>query len=90
VITACVHAVDILLSAHYPQLAAVFIGIGAAGPMAFFSIVDPSTALEGPKAELTNEEYEDAVSLGAAMTYDEVVAFALAQLDELLSVPGDG
>ena len=90
VISACARAFQILAAFDLSALAAVFTGIAVTGPLAYLCILDPSRpdaqqATERVRAELTENEYERAVSRGAAMSYYELCEFALAAFNELLS-----
>ena len=47
--------------------------------------IDRERAVERVRTELGDDEFERNVALGAAMSYDEGLDYALAELDRLLA-----
>jgi len=78
------------------EAAAVLGGAVTAGPFAPLSSVakselpDRLAAIDRARAILGPERYEHAYARGSAMTYDELMQYALASVDELIAERGDG
>jgi predicted ATPase/DNA-binding SARP family transcriptional activator/class 3 adenylate cyclase len=85
--------VEVLADLGFAEPAAVLAGVVTAGPMAPLVADRLGTAekertqriLERVHAALGSKRYERAVDQGAAMSYDDVVAYALSELDCIAS-----
>jgi predicted ATPase/class 3 adenylate cyclase len=79
-----------------PHVTAVLGGVVTGSPLGTMSMVAPrdreerARALEQVRATLTPDEYEAAFARGAAMSYEEVVAYTLGELDRLIAEVGHG
>ena len=75
---------------------AVLGGVVTGSPLGTMSMVAPrdreerARALEQVRATLTPDEYDADFARGAAMSYEEVVAYTLGELDRLIAELGHG
>jgi predicted ATPase/class 3 adenylate cyclase len=80
-------AVMVALGEH--ETAAVFLGAGTYGGLAHFGAASPIEVLDYNefvttlRSWLGDDDYTDAFARGAAMTYDQVAAFALSAVKDL-------
>jgi predicted ATPase/class 3 adenylate cyclase len=78
------------------ELAATLGGALTGGPLVWMVYGDPAhvaerdAALDRARVQLGPERYDAAHATGAAMSYEELIAYTLAELDGLLAEAGDG
>jgi predicted ATPase/class 3 adenylate cyclase len=81
------HSLRVLASLGYAEPAAVLTGFVDRGPAGARSVMAPDElddrkhAIERVQLDLGSERFQTAVSRGAAMSYEEAVDYALAELD---------
>jgi hypothetical protein len=74
-----------------PEPAAILVG-ALTGPLGILSTVpaheagDRQAAMDELRSRLGAEEYEAAMARGASMSYEDLVVFALAELDHALAL----
>jgi tetratricopeptide (TPR) repeat protein len=92
VITSLERSVPALIALAEPELACILAGV-TSGPLAELGIVpdpdrhDAQQALNHVRVELGAERFEQLVAQGKALTYDQAVADALSELNQLLTQP---
>ncbi len=82
------YALSAVADLDAPGLAATLGGVLTGGPLTESAVIpriraDRDAALERVRAEMTTDEYDAAFARGVAMSYEEVVAYTLAELDRL-------
>ena len=84
-------AVEVIATLGATQTAAVLYGLRERGPFAGMGSqndahrIDRERTVERVRAELSDDEFERNAARGAAMSYDEGLDYALAELDRLLA-----
>jgi predicted ATPase/class 3 adenylate cyclase len=79
-----------------PHVIAVLGGVVTGSQLGTMSMVAPrdqedrARALEQVRATLPPDEYDAAYASGTAMSYEELIAYTLGELDRLLAEPSDG